>query len=293
VWRPAGIWPIMPGKGWLNALSVTTTKPERHMCATRFFPRLALSWPWWGLWLACLIQTGIATAGAQTLVLAAADSVPTAYMDNGKQTGLLVDVVKEAFKRAGHSVEIRLMPWARCLADARTGHVDGIFSVYQTRERQEFLTYAQEVLITQVQAFFVRKDSSITFDGDLNKLSELRIGIINQTSYGPRLDSALETGLFRKVDTAHSASSNVQKLLHHRVDLIPSYRHVVLDTARTLGIAGEIRELTPAIEAIPSYLAFSNKRDYAAVISAFNQALRAMKKDGTYDAIFAKYLGRP
>jgi polar amino acid transport system substrate-binding protein len=240
-----------------------------------------------------LAPMGIPVAGAQTLILAAADSVPTAYMDNGKQTGLLVDVVEEAFKRAGYRVEIKLMPWARCLVEVKAGTIDSIFSVYQTRERQEFLAYAEEVLITQVQAFFVRKDSAITFDGDLNKLSELRMGIINQTSYGHRLDSALEKGLFKKVDTPHSASSNVQKLLHDRVDVIPSYRHVVLHTARTLGAAGDIKELSPAIEAIPSYLAFSNKRDSTKVISALNQALRAMKKDGTYDAIFRKYFAGP
>jgi polar amino acid transport system substrate-binding protein len=235
----------------------------------------------------------ISMAGAQPLVLAAADSVPTAYIENGKQSGLLVDVINEVFKRTGYPVEIAIMPWARCLAEVKAGKIDGIFSIYLTRERQEFLTYAEEVLITQVQAFFVRKDSAITFDGDLNKLSELRIGIINQTSYGPRLDSVLKEGLFKNVDAAQSASSNVQKLLHDRIDIIPSYRHVVLDTARTLGVAGDIKELSPAIEAIPSYLAFGNKRDYTKVINAFNQALRSMKKDGTYDAIFHKYLAGP
>jgi polar amino acid transport system substrate-binding protein len=235
----------------------------------------------------------IPMAGAQTLVLAAAESAPTAYMDHGKQTGLLVDVVEEVFKRAGYRVELRLMPWARCILEVKDGKIDGIFSIYLTPERQAFLSYADEVLITQVQAFFVRKDSAITFDGDLKKLSELRIGIVNQTSYGPRLDAALKNGLFKTVDTAHSAASNVQKLLHDRVDVIPSYRHVVLDTARTLGVAGDIKELAPAIEAIPSYLAFSNKRDYTKVIGAYNHALRAMKRDGSYDAIFNKYLADP
>ena len=232
----------------------------------------------------------IPSAFAQTLVLAAADSVPTAYIDNGKQSGILVDVINEVFRRAGYSVEIMIMPWARCLGEVKEGKIDGIFSVYQTRERQAFLTYAEEVLITQVQAFFVRKDSAITFDGDLNTLSDIRIGIINQTSYGSRLDSALERGVFKRVALANSASSNILKLLHDRVDVIPSYRHVVLDSARSLGAAGAIKELSPAIEAIPSYLAFSNKRDYTKIIDAFNQALRSMKMDGTYDAIFNKYL---
>jgi len=263
------------------------------MCALRFFPRLALLRLWCGLLLTCLVPMSIPMAGAQTLVLAAAESIPTAYFDNGKQTGLLVDVIEEVFKRSRYRVDIRIMPWARCIIEAKDGTIDGIFSIYLTPERQEFLSYADEVLITQVQAFFVRKDSAIIFDGDLNKLSKLRIGIVNQTSYGPRLDSALKNGLFKTVDTAHSAASNVKKLLHERVDVIPSYRHVVLDTARTLGVAGDIKELAPAIEAIPSYLAFSNKRNYTKVIGAFNRALRAMKKDGTYDAIFNKYGAGP
>lgn len=260
------------------------------MCANRFSSRVVLSWLWYGLWITCFGSTIIPAASAQTLVLAAADSIPTAYVDNGKKSGMLVDVINEAFKRTGHSVEIAIMPWARCLAEVKAGKIDGIFSVYRTNDRQEFLTYADEVLITQVQAFFVRKDSTISFDGDLNKLSELRIGIINATSYGPRLDAALSAGTFKRVDAADSASSNIQKLLRDRVDVIPSYRHVVLNSARTLGVAGSIKELSPAVQAIPSYLAFSNKRDYTKVIQDFNQALRSMKKDGTYDAIFSKYL---
>ena len=263
------------------------------MRANRFSPRLALSWLWCALWMTCLVPMSIPVASAQTLVLAAADSIPTAYVDNGKQSGILVDVINEVFHRAGYSVEIAIMPWARCLAEVKAGKIDGIFSVYRTRERQEFLTYADEVLITQVQAFFIRKDSTISFDGDLGKLSDLRIGIINETSYGPRLDAALRKGVFKNVDAADSASSNIKKLLYGRVDIIPSYRHVVLDSARTLGVVGSIKELSPAIEAVPSYLALSNKRDYGRVIEAFNQALRSMKKDGTYDAIFDRYLAGP
>ena len=92
------------------------------------------------------------------LVLVAADSAPTAYMENGKPSGILVDVVTEAFKRTGHQFEIQLMPWARCLAETRSGRVDGIFSVFKLPERNEFLTYANVPIITQVLAFFAPAD---------------------------------------------------------------------------------------------------------------------------------------
>lgn len=260
------------------------------MCADHLSPRRKRSWLGACLWVACLVPMGLSVACAQTLVLGAANSIPTAYVENGKQSGMLVDVSNEAFQRAGYPIQIALMPWARCLAEVKAGKIDGIFSAYRTREREEFLTYSDEVLITQVQALFVRKESTISFDGDLKKISDLRIGVINETSYGPRLDEELRQGTFKKVDTTDSASSNIRKLLQDRIDVIPSYRHVALDSARTLGVAGSIKELSPSIESIPSYLAFSNKKDHRKIARAFDQALRSMKKDGTYDAIFNKYL---
>jgi len=260
------------------------------MCTDHLSPRMVLSWLWACLRVTYLVPMCISVACAQTLVLGAANSTPTAFIENGRQAGILVDVINEAFKRTGYPIQIALMPWARCLAEVKAGRIDGIFSAYRNSEREEFLTYADEVLITQVQALFVRKDSTISFDGDLKKLSELRIGIINETSYGPRLDEELRKGTFKKVDAADSASSNIRKLLQDRIDVIPSYRHVALDSARTLGVAGSIKELSPAIESIPSYLAFSNKKDHRKVAQAFDQALRSMKKDGTYEAIFNRYL---
>ena len=92
-------------------------------------------------------------AHPRALVLVAADSAPTAYMEDGKPSGMLVDVVTEALQRAGSQFEIRLMPWARCLAEIRNGRVDGIFSVFKLPERNAFLTYTSVPIITQVEAF--------------------------------------------------------------------------------------------------------------------------------------------
>jgi polar amino acid transport system substrate-binding protein len=231
-----------------------------------------------------------AAISKHVVLAAAAHSIPTSYVENNNQTGILVDIVNEAFSRIDHTVEIKLMPWARCLKWVEQGYVDGIFSAYITDSRKAFLNYVPEVLITQRQAFFVSIDSTIRFDGELNSLTDKTIGVINETSYGSRLDSALQTDLFKYQDKAQSSKSNVLKLLAGRVDIIPSYTHVALYTAKKLGKIDQIKELAPPLEETPSYLAFTNKRDYSTVIEDFNIALIAMKKDGTYDSIFQKYL---
>ena len=224
------------------------------------------------------------------LVLVAADSAPTAYFVDGQLTGILVDIIHEAFSRAGYSVTIRLEPWARCIEDAHEGRVDGIFSIFRTPERQAFLDYTSQPIITQVVSFFTLKRSPISFDGSFASVSGNAIGIINQTSYGPRLDEALKQGLFARQVLAYSAENNVKMLLLGRVDIIPSYRHVVLFTARSLGALDQIQELTPKVDSIPSYLAFNRKNDYSIVMADYEKALKSMQQDGSYDRIFDRYL---
>jgi len=234
---------------------------------------------------------GAASPGEKRqLVLVAANSIPTAYFVNDEPTGVLVDVVREAFSRAGYSVTIKLEPWARCIEDARDGIADGIFSIFDTPERRTFLSYTSQPIITQTVSFFVQKNSPISFDGNFATLSSRTLGVINQTSYGPRFDEALKNGTFRKVDYANSAESIVKILLAGRVEVIPSYRHVVLNTAKFLGVQDQIRELTPEVESIPSYLAFSRKQDYRSVMADYEKALKSMRQDGSYDRIFERYL---
>ena len=190
--------------------------------------------------IAIVMAIAIATksccdAYARGLVLVAADSFPTAYMDDGRPSGILVDVVTEAFKNTGYQVEIRLMPWARCLTEIRSGRVDGIFSVFKLPERNEFLTYTSVPIITQVEAFFVRADAEVKFDGDFRKLENIRIGTIRGTSYGIKFDSALKTGVWSTVEETNSVDSLVGMLVLKRVDLAVGYRLVVHEVAMKRG----------------------------------------------------------
>ena len=235
------------------------------------------------------VACGDAHSGA--LVLVSADSAPTAYMENGRPSGILVDVVTQAFQRTDRQIEIRLMPWARCLEEVRSGRVDGIFSVFKLPERDEFLTYTNVPIITQVEAFFVAADSDVKFGGDISELGDLRIGTIRGTSYGTKVDSALKTGAWSTVVKTNNIDSLISMLVLKRIDLAVGYRRVVLEAARKKGYLDKIKELSPAIDEIPSYLAFAKQRDYSEVIADFDGALTSMKSDHSFGAVYEKYLG--
>jgi polar amino acid transport system substrate-binding protein len=243
------------------------------------------------LFALAIATTDCGNAYPAGLVLVAADSSPTAYVRDGKPSGILVDVVTEAFRRTGEPFEVQVMPWARCLAEVRSGRVDGIFSVFKLPERTEFLTYTNVPVITQVLAFFVPADSDVQFDGDIGKLGRLGIGTIRGTSYGLKVDSALKTGVWPTVVETNNVDSLVGMLSLKRIDLAIGYRHVVLEAARNRGYLDKIRELSPGIDEIQSYLAFNKQHDYSKVIADFDRALTSMKDDHSFEAIYEKYLG--
>jgi polar amino acid transport system substrate-binding protein len=239
--------------------------------------------------LAFLVMT-VSAPHADTLVLAAANTWPTAYLVDGRPTGMLVDLVTEAYRRTGQSVDIKLMPWARCLKDAETGDVDGVFSSFKLPERERFLAFSKQALTTQVIVFFARPDWTGGFDGDLAAVRDVKIGVIAGTSYGEQFDAAVRDGVLRNVEPTNSIESNLKKLVFGRVDLVPSYRSVAVDTARRLQLLAQIREISPPLASVPTYLAFTKVRDLRKPSEDFDAAMASMKQDGTYDRIVGKYL---
>ncbi|RFP09207.1 hypothetical protein D0T23_26175 [Duganella sp. BJB475] len=78
-------------------------------------------------------------------------------------------------------------------------------------------------------------------------------------------------------------------MLANRVDLIPSSRYMILFLAKQLNALDKIEELVPAVESVPTYVAFSKKKEFSDVIAKYNRTLSAMKLDGTYQKIIYKY----
>ena len=67
----------------------------------------------------------------------------------------------------------------------------------------------------------------------------------------------------------------------------PSLAKIAVSAAKKAGVADKVRELSPSVESVPSYLAFNKKKDYSRIIVAFNKAMEEMKKDKNLEKDFA------
>lgn len=246
--------------------------------------------------VAVLLALGLASACAGaaegTLVVVTADRVPMAYVENGKLTGLLVELTEEAFRRLGRRVEVKLLPWPRCLVETKAGSADAVVTMFKTPEREAQFAFSGEEMLRQTESLFMRKGSVFSYDGDLEALAGKRVGVVYQTSYGSRLDKVLADSLFGAVETQRNMADLVKMLAYGRIDVLPGDRGRIIGAAATIGLSDQIAEMPPAVETVSGYLAFTRAHDMSKVSHAFDEALRAMKKDGTYATILSHYPDR-
>lgn len=199
--------------------------------------------------------------------------------------GVSVEIITEAFKSQGHSVDFKIMPWTRALNEVKGGRVDVLVATWFTNERTSFLKYSDPYLENSLK-FIMRKGEGFEYNG-LDSLSGKTVGIIRNYGYG---DEFLAANNFKKPE-ANDLVANAKKLMAKRIDLTLEDELVAKSTLSGAGMNLADFEFTNnALSVNPlhvtSGLANPNHAEY---IDAFNKGLAEIKANGTFDKILAKY----
>lgn len=240
------------------------------------------------LTLACIGYPGGSRA-SETLRLVTLSYPPYEYSRNGRAEGIAVRIVQAAFGHLDTEIDIHVLPWKRALLQVRNGRAAGIFTAFKTAERQEYLDYSATVLMPQVVSVWAHKSYDHTYDGDLASIGGETIGLVEGISYGPRVDNAVAKGILRNVDLAPAQEGNIRKLLLGRVNMVIMNRYSALyQLTRQKGL-DQVVELSPPVQDVPSYIAFSKKRKLTALRDRVDGVLQDMKASGEYRAIIDAY----
>ncbi len=212
---------------------------------------------------------------------------PLEYIgDNKEPTGIAVDVVKTIINSLGHTVTVKIYPWARALKMTETGKADAIFTAYKNPERETFLDYSKSVIVHQTVYFYRKKGSSINYDGDLKKLRPYRIGVVSTISYGKKFDEAKS---MLQLDRVNKLEQNIKKLMIGRIDLTLSNAYVGDYELKKMSLQDQIEKIPTQIQSIPSYIAFSKVKKLTALRNQFDIELEKMKQSGEYAKILKQY----
>lgn len=214
-------------------------------------------------------------------VLAYVDFPPYEYQENGLPKGILVEIVRIVFQRAGRPLELVHKPFKRAYEETRAGKIDGLFNFYKTPERLEHFDYS-EPLICNPLVLFVLQDSTLSFGGSLDELSGLNIGAMQGYTYGTEFD---ESPLFT-IDRAGSHEVNFQKLLLGRIDSYLCDKLVGQYVLCAEGLSSHITFLPEPVIVMEGHIGFAKGR-HEDVLRKINSVIREMRTSGELDRIIS------
>jgi polar amino acid transport system substrate-binding protein len=228
---------------------------------------------------------------ADQITIAADPWMP--YTGAGKPAeGYLIDIARKVFRRHGHTVVYKVVPWSAALRNTRSGVFQGAAGAYKT-DAPDFV-FPENELGVSIHKCYVRKGDPWRFKG-LSSLGGRRLGAISDYSYGDSLDGYIRDNRTNPKRIFLSNGDNalpllIKMLLDKRIDEIIENSMVMdhgisefkawdkLQDAGTDGIAYNV------------YIGFSPKnprsKRYAKLLS---DGIADLRKTGELNDILRKY----
>ena len=212
--------------------------------------------------------------------------VPFEMMDRetGEMVGFDMDIIREIGKRAGFTPDINTMDFNGIIPALQTGSVDiAIAGMTITEERKEIVDFSDPYYDSGLQILISVDNTDVK---EVDDLAGMKIGTkIGSTSF----DYLTEKFGSDATITPYPGSADMyMALVGGSVDAVFYDAPNVGYFSQTKG-EGRVKVVGPLYEGQQYGIAFPKGSDR---VSAVNEALAAMREDGTYDEIHAKWFGK-
>ena len=217
---------------------------------------------------------------ASALTLTTEDYPPFNFSaDGGKtMTGSASEVMNEVLKRTGIKATMSIYPWERAYKAAQDDKETCVFSATRTEAREKLFKWVGP-LAADSWTLYAKPDSTITAK-TLDDVKKYTIG-----GYQGDAKAIFLKGKGLKVDETMKDEQNVKKLDAGRIDLWAASSSVGPWVAKNNNV-----KIKPIISFQDVQLfAACNLAMPDADIAKMNDAIKAIKSDGTYDKILKNY----
>lgn len=239
-----------------------------------------------GLVLGSLVTTLSAGAAlaAEPMRLVSLEFPPYyTIIEKGKPpSGFSYDILQELARRVGSSPEVEILPVPRAV-DAMMKIPNVLGTATLTEVRKPLFTWIAEVAIDQL-VIATPKGKRVASLDDLAK--DARLGVLLASTMEKRV---VDMG-FTRVSSVRSESLNLAKLREGRLDAWLSYVSLIKYECAKAGVPAETFDYSAPFGVFHFYLVTS-KDTKEEVYAPYRDAFYAMRKDGTYDKIVARYGG--
>jgi polar amino acid transport system substrate-binding protein len=235
----------------------------------------------------CLFLTFSSTAGAGERMHFSVGDFPPYFDQTMSGQGAIAVVFKAAMAAEGVDVEYDFLPWARALEYAKDGTSKGSPGWTKTPEREPDFLFS-EPFVNCVDGVFFLKSKPVVFSS-VADFQGLRIGVINQLTYGKEFAEAQSRNEF-KTEVAPASANLLKMLLLGRVDAVILNRSVAAQEMHAIP-AADVERIGSADTPFlikPWRLAVGKRNPEAQkIINTFNAGFVKIKRNGTYQRLMS------
>ncbi len=209
---------------------------------------------------------------------------PFSYADaNGQAAGQATDVVNGILTRLNQSAEIGILPWSEGYSRALAGPDVVLYSTARTDEREHLFKWVGS--IASFDYMLYAKNGSAPQINSLEAAKKVgKIGVVKDDA---RYQFLLQNR-FDNIVTCETDTECLRDLLAGNTDLWLGSTANAATIAEKAGIdPSSFTEVYP-VRTVQMYIAFSNDTPDT-IVQNWQDALDAMKRDGTFDAIRQNY----
>ncbi|PAV26639.1 amino acid ABC transporter substrate-binding protein (PAAT family) [Tamilnaduibacter salinus] len=245
-----------------------------------------------GKWLTSLsaavaLSLGSTMASAETLSAVTDPSfVPFEMMDqeSGEMVGFDMDILQEVAKRAGFDYNLRTMDFNGIIPALQTGNADiALAGITITEEREKIVDFSDPYYDSGLRLLIRASNDNVD---ELADLEGKKIGTkIGSTSYDYLTANLDDT---EGVTPYPGSSDMYMALMSGSVDAVFYDAPNVGYFSRTKG-EGKVKTVGPLYEGQQYGIALVDGSEW---VDDVNDALAAMKEDGTYKTIYEKWFGK-
>lgn len=203
---------------------------------------------------------------------------------NNKRSLTLRPIAEKIAQRLKVKLTLYPCPWARYLKAIEKGHVDLIFSVFKTPERDNFMHFIQPALAQHPVDFFfwVHKEKPIQI-ATYEELSTLSLVQLRGNQYFPRFDHDESLSKTETVDYKSAINMVLNKRVDAMIDLslTPKTQKAAADPNNQLVRADFVEK-----ETINEYIAISKHSAWGPYHQEVSRVLEEIESEG----IIAEYL---
>lgn len=214
------------------------------------------------------------------------DFAPFSWQGAQQMQGIYVDILHEALAtRMKLNVSHQGFPWARAQALVKAHKADGFITV-PTEQRSVYTHFSEDVLSLTTSIFVRKSHPKFNSMKNIKTIAELKgYVLVDYVGNGWASNALID----QNVHWLARFDQIFPYMVQGRGDAHVASRHMVNYNLKKHGFKGKIIELPHPVASLFAHLCLGKGSNYVKILPEFNRVIKAMKQDGSINAIFEKY----